>query len=69
MARSSLLKIVSRSANVKLDTLGPTTATRYIRNIAIDANLSLENTGGTNVTRTGLPPATNGGCNWLRRFF
>ena len=62
-------KIVSRSANVKLDTLGPTTATRYIRNIATDASLSLDNRGATGVTRTGLPPATARGCNPFGRFF
>ena len=60
-------KIVSRSANVKLDTLGPSTATRYIRNISVDAALSLENNGATNVTRTGV--VAKRGCNplgWFR---
>jgi hypothetical protein len=39
--------------NVLLDTLGASTATRYIRNITVDANLTLVNNGATNVTRTG----------------
>jgi hypothetical protein len=53
--------IQSTGANVMLDTLGPSTATSYIRNIAVDASLSLENNGATNVTRTGI--AAKKGCN------
>ena len=45
-------EIESSGANVKLDTLGPSTATRFIRGIAVDASLTLENYGATNVTRS-----------------
>jgi hypothetical protein len=44
--------IRGNGTNVLLDTLGPSTATRYIRNITVDANLTLVNNGATNVTRT-----------------
>lgn len=46
----------SRGPNVMLDTLGPPTDRRYIRNIAVDAGLTLENNGGTGITRTGAGP-------------
>jgi hypothetical protein len=58
-----LNKITSTGAQVSLDTLGPTTATRYIRDISVDASLSLENNGGTNVTRSGVGLAKKKGCN------
>jgi hypothetical protein len=49
--------VTGNGPNVLLDTLGPSTATRYIRNISVDINLSLQNNGATNVTRTsGYPP-------------
>lgn len=54
-------EIESSGANVLLDTLGPSTATRYIRFISVDASLSLENNGATNVTRTGV--VARKGCN------
>lgn len=45
-------RIEGNGPNVRLDTLGPSTARRYIRNITVDTNLSLENNGATNVRRT-----------------
>lgn len=45
-------EIESSGANVSLNTLGPSTATRFIRNIEVDSRLSLENYGATDVRRT-----------------
>lgn len=65
----------SSGANVSLDTCGPSTSTRFIRRIAIDAGLSLENAeygglpGAANITRTGLPDPARKGCNPLARLF
>ena len=61
--------ITSEGSNVLLDTVGPVTDARYIRQIAVDAKFSLENRGATDVTRTGVPvpPATRKGCNPFRR--
>jgi hypothetical protein len=64
----------SRGKDVSLDTCGPPTATRYIRDISVDAALSFENIeyggvpGATNVTRSGvvLPGPARKGC--LPRF-
>ena len=42
--------------NVLLDTYGPSTNTRYIRNISVDSNLTLVNRGATNVTITSEYP-------------
>jgi hypothetical protein len=61
-------KLASKVADVRIDTLGPSTATRFIRNISVDASLSLSNNGATNVTRTGTP--TKKGCSpfgWFHR--
>jgi hypothetical protein len=44
-------EIESRLENVSLDTLGPSTDTRFIRKIAVDPRLSLRNVGATEVTR------------------
>lgn len=44
--------------NVQLDTMGPSAATRFIRNIKVAASLSLENKGAENVTRIGAAPVT-----------
>lgn len=58
-------KIVSRAHQVKLDTLGPPTATRFMRGFKVDASLSLDNQGAE-VTRTGIEAQERGGCAWLR---
>ncbi len=42
-------KITSDGPNVLLDTVGAPTASRYIRTIRVDANLTLENRGAENV--------------------
>jgi hypothetical protein len=58
----------SSGANVSLDTCGPPTPTRFIRDIKVDSSLSLENFGATNVTRITVPQRR--GCNpfaFLRR--
>lgn len=60
----ALNKIESSGANVSIDTVGPVTATRYIRNIAVHSSLSLENFGGE-VTRFGDVPERKG-CNPFR---
>lgn len=44
-------EIESRLANVSLNTYGPSTSTRFIRNISVDPSLSLENFGATDVRR------------------
>jgi hypothetical protein len=44
-------EIESRLENVLLDTLGPSTDTRFIRKIAVDPRLSLINRGATDVRR------------------
>jgi hypothetical protein len=44
-------RIVSSGANVSLNTNGPSTATRFIRHIAVDARLSLESFGDIDITR------------------
>jgi hypothetical protein len=54
-------KIISRGAQVRIDTLGPPTANRYIKGIKVDASLTLENHGGE-VTRTGVEVQQRGGC-------
>jgi hypothetical protein len=59
-------RIESSGANVSIDTLGPPTATRYIRNIAVDRSLTLENFGGV-VTRTGAELSSRRGCNPFKR--
>ncbi len=53
--------ITSSGPNVSLDTCGPSTPTRYIRNFSIDSALSLEAIGATNITRTGA--IAKKGCN------
>lgn len=47
-------EIESSGANVSLNTVGPSTATRFIRNIVVDQRLSLENYGATDVRRETL---------------
>lgn len=50
-------RIESGGANVYMDTYGPPTATRYIRDIRIDAALTVENKGATDVvTMAGTVP-------------
>ena len=44
-------RITSSGANVSLSTLGPSTPTRFIRDISVHPSLSLENYGAENVTR------------------
>lgn len=44
--------IQSWGANVSLDTMGPSTSTRFIRNFSVHPSLSLENSGAENVTRS-----------------
>lgn len=44
--------IQSSGANVSLNTLGPSTETRFIRNIRVHPSLSLENFGATDVSRS-----------------
>lgn len=46
-------RITSHGPNVLLDTVGPPTATRFIRNIKVEADLTLENRGAENVILTG----------------
>lgn len=61
-------RMVTGGANVSIDTLGPTTAKRFIRNITVDESLSLENKGG-GVIRSGTGTVRKG-CNpfaFLRR--
>jgi hypothetical protein len=58
-------KIISRGANVSIDTVGPPTATRYIRGIRIHSSLSLENFGGE-VMRYGEELSKRKGCNPFR---
>lgn len=55
-------KFDSSNVNVLLDPYGPQTATRYIRNIKVDANLSLLNRGATEVMRTGVEVSKRKGC-------
>jgi hypothetical protein len=54
-------RFASKGANVSLDTCGPTTATRYIRNIKVHNALSLENFGGE-VVRFGDDLNARKGC-------
>lgn len=68
-----LNKVTSRSGvQVELDTYEvqdaqhpvvlPTSATRYIRNIKVDASLVLDNKGGVGIIRTGQDLAAHRGC-------
>jgi hypothetical protein len=44
-------RFASSGAQVSLDTCGPATSTRFIRDITIDESLSVENFGATGITR------------------
>lgn len=58
-------KFESSGAAVSLDTVGPATAQRYIRNIAVDASLSVEALGGAQFNWINQQRASSKGC----RFF
>lgn len=59
-------KIVSKGANVSLKTLGPPTGKRFIRDIGVDASLTVESEGAE-FTRIGVERAQAKGCNPFRR--
>jgi hypothetical protein len=55
--------ITSQGMNVMLDTLGPATPTRYIRNIGVDPKFSLGLNGAAVITRSPGAPERKG-CRW-----
>lgn len=56
-------QITSKSGvQVDLNTFGRTGSKRYIRNIAVDSSLLLDNQGAENVTRPSAIPAKRKGC-------
>jgi hypothetical protein len=60
-------RMVTGGANVSLDCVTPPTAKRFIRDIAVDVNLSLENVNewAERVTRPGVDLSRRRGCRWL----